>query len=169
MSGFAFVEEVRQFWDGDIVLGGGISSGRAIRAAEVLGATYAYMGTRFIATEESMADPRYKQMVIDATGMDIVCSDAITGVKANWLRASLEQSGLDPDNLPPPGDIDVIKSAGDAKRWRDVWAAGQGAGSVNEVLSIAALVDQLAAEYLSLIHISEPTRPPLLSRMPSSA
>lgn len=147
LSGFAFVEEVRQFWDGDIVLGGGICSGRGIRAAEVLGATYAYMGTSFIATEESMADQRYKQMVVEASGMDIVCSDSITGVKANWLRASLEQSGLDPDNLPPPGDIDIIKSAGDAKRWRDIWAAGQGVGSVHEIVSIAELVDRLVAEY----------------------
>ena len=147
LSGFAFVEEVRQFWDGDIVLGGGISSGRGIRAAEVLGATYAYMGTGFIATEESMADPRYKQMVIDADGMDIICSDAITGVKANWLRASLEQSGLDPENLPPAGDIDVIRSASDAKRWRDIWAAGQGVGSIHAVLSIAELVERLAQEY----------------------
>ena len=147
LSGFAFVEEVRQFWDGDIVLGGGIVSGRGIRAAEVLGATYAYMGTRFIATEESMADARYKQMVVDASGSEIICSDAITGVKANWLRPSLEQAGYDPDNMPAPGVIDVIKAAGDAKRWRDIWAAGQGVGSIHEVLPIAALVDRLAAEY----------------------
>jgi nitronate monooxygenase len=147
MSGFAFVEEVRQFWDGDIVLGGGISSGRGIRAAEVLGADYAYMGTRFIATRESMADPRYKQMVVDADGMDIVCSDSITGVKANWLRASLEQSGLDPDNLPPAGAIDVIKSAADAKRWRDIWAAGQGVGAIHDIVTIAELVDRLVQEY----------------------
>ncbi|MFO7551935.1 MAG: nitronate monooxygenase, partial [Haliea sp.] len=98
-SGFAFVEEVRQFWDGDIVLGGGISSGRGVRAAQVLGANYAYMGTRFIATEESMAVPEYKQMVVDATGADIICSDALTGVKANWLRASLVAAGYDPANM----------------------------------------------------------------------
>ena len=147
LSAFAFVEEVRQFWDGDIVLGGGISSGRSIRAAEVLGATYAYMGTRFITTEESMADPRYKQMVVEADGMDIICSDAITGVKANWLRASLEQAGLDPDNLPPAGAVDVLKSANDAKRWRDVWAAGQGVGAIHDILSIADLVERLAQEY----------------------
>jgi nitronate monooxygenase len=105
------------------------------------------MGTRFIATEESMADARYKQMVVDASGSDIICSDAITGVKANWLRPSLEQAGYDPDNMPAPGAIDIIKAAGDAKRWRDIWAAGQGVGSIHEVLPIAALVDQLAAEY----------------------
>ncbi len=147
LSGFAFVEEVRRFWDGDIVLGGGISSGRAIRAAEVLGATYAYLGTRFIATEESMAVAEYKQMVVDATGEDIICSDALTGVKANWLRASLEQAGYDPANMPDKGDIDITRSASDAKRWRDVWAAGQGVGAIDEVLPISTLVQRLEAEY----------------------
>lgn len=147
LSGFAFVEEVRRFWDGPIVLGGGISSGRAIRAAEVLGATYAYLGTRFIATNESMAEQDYKQMLVDASGEDIICSDALTGVKANWLRASLEKAGYDPDNMPAPGAIDITRSAGDAKRWRDVWAAGQGAGAIDEILPIADLVDRLVSEY----------------------
>lgn len=146
-SGFAFVEEVREFWDGDIVLGGGISTGRAVRAAQVLGADYAYMGTRFIATEESMAVPAYKQMVVDATGADIVCSDALTGVKANWLRASLVEAGYDPDNMPAAGAVDILKSSSDAKRWRDVWAAGQGVGAIHDILPIAALVDRLETEY----------------------
>jgi len=147
LSGFAFVEEVRRFWDGPIVLGGGISSGRGIRAAEVLGATYAYLGTRFIATQESMAVDDYKQMVVDATGEDIICSDALTGVKANWLRASLLQAGYDPDHMPDPGAIDITRSASDAKRWRDVWAAGQGVGAIDRILPIAELVDQLADQY----------------------
>ncbi|QIB65291.1 nitronate monooxygenase [Kineobactrum salinum] len=146
-AGFAFVEEVRQFWDGDIVLGGGISSGRGVRAAQVLGANYAYMGTRFIATEESMAVPEYKQMVVAARGADIICSDALTGVKANWLRASLVKAGYDPDNMPEAGAVDIIKSSSDAKRWRDVWSAGQGVGAVNDILPIAALVDRLEREY----------------------
>jgi nitronate monooxygenase len=146
-SGFAFVEEVRQHFDGILVLGGGISSGRAVRAAEVLGADYAYLGTRFIASEESLAVPEYKQMVVDASGADIVCSDALTGVKANWLRASLVRAGYDPDNMPPAGDIDVLKSSSDVKRWRDVWAAGQGAGAVHDILPIARIVDRLEREY----------------------
>lgn len=146
-SGFAFVEEIRQVWDGIVVLGGGISTGRGVRAAQVLGADYAYMGTRFIATEESMADPAYKQMVVDARGADIVCSDALTGVKANWLRASLQAAGFDPDNMPDPGNIDITKSAGDAKRWRDVWSAGQGVGAISDILPIATLVDRLETEY----------------------
>lgn len=146
-SGFAFVEEVRRLFDGLLVLGGGISSGRAVRAAEVLGADFAYMGTRFIASDESMADPAYKQMVVDASGADIVCSDALTGVKANWLRASLVAAGYDPDNMPAAGEINISASAGDAKRWRDVWAAGQGVGAIDDILPIAAIVDRLEMEY----------------------
>lgn len=147
LSGFAFVEEVRRHFDGIVVMGGGISSGRGVRAAQVLGADYAYMGTRFIASTESMAEAEYKQMVVDSSGVDIVCSDALTGVKANWLRASLEQAGYDPDNMPDKGDIDIIKSSGDAKRWRDVWSAGQGVGAIDEILPIKAIVDQLEVEY----------------------
>ena len=146
-AGFAFVEEVRQFWKGDIVLGGGISSGRGVRAAQVLGANYAYMGTRFIATEESMAVPEYKQMVVDATGADIICSDALTGVKANWLRASLVAAGYDPANMPESATIDIAASTSDAKRWRDVWSAGQGVGAIHDIVPIAALIDRLEAEY----------------------
>lgn len=146
-AGFAFVEEVRQFWKGDIVLGGGISSGRGVRAAQVLGANYAYMGTRFIATEESMAVPEYKQMVVDASGADIICSDALTGVKANWLRASLVAAGYDPANMPAGATIDIAASTSDAKRWRDVWSAGQGVGAIHDIVPIAALIDRLEAEY----------------------
>lgn len=153
LSGFAFVEEVRSHYDGLLVLGGGISSGRAVRAAEVLGANFAYLGTRFIASEESMADAAYKQMLVDASGADIVCSDALTGVKANWLRGSLERAGYDPDNMPAAGDIDVIAAAGDARRWRDVWSAGQGAGAIEEVLPIATIVDRLVADYRSACDI----------------
>lgn len=147
LSGFAFVEEVRRHFDGIVVLGGGISTGRGVRAAEILGANYAYMGTRFIASEESMAEADYKRMVVESSGNDIICSDALTGVKANWLRESLERAGYDPFNMPGPGDIDIIKSAGDAKRWRDVWAAGQGVGAIDEVLPISVIVDRLVSEY----------------------
>lgn len=147
LSGFAFVEEIRRHFDGLLVLGGGISSGRAVRAAEVLGADFAYMGTRFIASAESMADPAYKQMVVDSTGMDIVCSDALTGVKANWLRASLEAAGYDPHNMPEAGGIDITASAGDAKRWRDVWSAGQGVGAIDAIRPIADIVEELYLGY----------------------
>ena len=147
LSAFAFVEEVRRFWEGDLVMGGGIVSGRGIRAAEILGATYAYMGTRFIATEESLADPRYKNMVVASSAKDIVCSDAISGVPANWLRPSLIQAGYDPDHLPPPGEINVGDASGDPTRWRNIWSAGQNVGSIDAILPIAQLVDQLEQEY----------------------
>jgi nitronate monooxygenase len=147
LSGFAFVEEVRRFFSGFVVLGGGISTGRAVRAAEVLGADFAYLGTRFIASEESMADPAYKQMVVDSRGADIVCSDALTGVKANWLRGSLLAAGYDPDNMPAPGAVDISKAVGDAKRWRDVWAAGQGVGAIDDILPVADIVARLEHEY----------------------
>lgn len=147
LSGFAFVEEIRRHFGGLLVLGGGISSGRAVYAAEVLGADFAYMGTRFIASAESMADPAYKQMVVDSAGMDIVCSDALTGVKANWLRASLEAAGYDPDHMPAAGGIDITASAGDAIRWRDVWSAGQGVGAIDAIRPIADIVEELYLGY----------------------
>jgi nitronate monooxygenase len=147
LSGFAFVEELRRDFDGLLVLGGGISTGRGVRAAEILGADFAYMGTRFIASTESLAEPEYKKMVTDSSGGDIVCSDALTGVKANWLRGSLIRAGYDPDNMPEAGDMDITKSSADVKRWRDVWAAGQGVGAIDSVLPIAAIVDQLEREY----------------------
>jgi nitronate monooxygenase len=147
ISPFAFVEEVRTFWQGEIILAGAISSGRGVRAAQVLGADYVYMGTRFIPTVESMASAEYQQLIIDSTAEDIVCSDAITGVKANWLRGSLSRAGYDPNNMPASAEIDFTKAAADRKRWRDIWAAGQGVGMIDQQQSIAQLVDQLEQEY----------------------
>lgn len=151
MSPFAFVDEVRQFFDGEIILSGAISNGRAIRAAEVLGADYVYMGTRFIPTQESLAQDEYKEMVVEASGADIVTSDSITGVRANWLKGSLEKVGFDVDNMPPPGAINFLEAASDAKRWRDIWAAGQGVGSIDRKQSIAEVVEQLTEEYRSCL------------------
>jgi nitronate monooxygenase len=145
-SGFAFVEEVRRFYAGPLVLGGGIGSGRAVRAAEVLGADFAYMGTRFLATEESLVAPAQKQMLVDSGSEDIVCSASFTGVKANWLRQSIINYGMDPDNLPE-GEIDFSRQ--DLKRWKDVWSAGQGVASVDRVCALAEIVDQLEREYLA--------------------
>ena len=151
LSPFAFVDEVRQFFDGEIILSGAISNGRAIRAAEVLGADYVYMGTRFIPTQESLAQDEYKEMVVEASGADIVTSDSITGVKANWLKGSLEKVGFDVDNMPPPGEINFLEAASDAKRWRDIWAAGQGVGSIDRQQSVAEVVEQLTDEYRSCL------------------
>ncbi|MDG0970316.1 MAG: nitronate monooxygenase [Porticoccaceae bacterium] len=147
LSPFAFIDEVRQFFEGEIILSGAITNGRAVHAAQVLGADYVYMGTRFIPTNESMAQSDYKAMVVNASGQDIITSDAVTGVKANWLKASLVQAGYDINNMPPAADINFLEAAGDAKRWRDIWAAGQGVGSVNRQQSIAKVVEQLKNEY----------------------
>ena len=147
LSPFAFVEEVRGFFDGEIILSGAITTGRSLRAAQVMGADYVYMGTRFIPTHESRAQEAYKNMVVEASGSDIITSDAITGVKANWLRQSLIQGGYDPSNMPAAADINFMKAAGDAKRWRDIWAAGQGVGAIHARQSIAELVEQLQREY----------------------
>lgn len=146
LSPFAFVDAVREFWDGPLILGGGIASGRGIRAAEALGADLAYLGTRFLASRESMAADGYKQMVIDSSVDDIVCSDAITGVAANWLRASLQSAGLDPDNMPKKAEMDVSASV-DAKRWKDIWAAGQSVGPVKQLQSIQEIVDELSEQF----------------------
>ncbi len=147
LSPFAFVEEVRTFFAGEIILSGAMSTGRAVRAAEVLGADFVYMGTRFIPTDECRAASGYKQMIVDSSAADIVASEAITGVEANWLRGSLIQGGYDPDNMPKGDGIDFLKTAADAKRWRDVWAAGQGVGCIGQQQSVAEVVAQLLSEY----------------------
>lgn len=112
-----------------------------------MGADYVYMGTSFIATTESMAADEYKQMVIDSKAEDIVCSDGITGVKANWMRNSLKRAGYDPDNMPEAAGIDFAKAVGDQKKWKDIWAAGQGLGVIEKIQAITELVDQLECEY----------------------
>lgn len=147
LSPFAFVDAVRSFFDGIIVLAGSISTGRGVRAAEVLGADLAYMGTRFIATEESMAPDAYRQMLVDSGPSDIVCSAAISGVPANWLRASLAQAGYDPDRLGGARDVDFTKPQDDAKAWKNVWSAGHGVGVIDRVQPVASLVQTLGTEY----------------------
>jgi nitronate monooxygenase len=148
LSPFAFVPAVRAFFDGIVVLGGAIGTGRAIRAAEVLGADLAYLGTRFIASTESMAVPGYKQMLIDSSAEDIVLSAALTGVPANWLKGSLIAAGLDPVAMPEKKPMDLGSPDGTAaKRWKDVWSAGHGVASVRAIEPAAAIIDQLVAEY----------------------
>jgi nitronate monooxygenase len=146
-SAFAFVEEVRRFWDGPIVLGGAISNARALRAALTLGADFAYMGTRFIATRESMVTDEYREMLIRATLEDIITTRAITGVSANWMRESLERANVDMDKLDAPGKIDFSDIAGDSKAWKNIWGAGQGSGSVVKIQTVREVVDELVVEY----------------------
>ena len=147
VAGFAFVEEVRRFWDGPIVLGGAISTGRGIRAAETLGADFAYLGTSLISCTESMAAQGYKEMVVEASAEDITPSKGITGVRANWLRHSLVAAGYDPDNMPEDKKIDFANAQDDAKAWKNVWSAGQGVGAVTSISPMSQIVERLAAEY----------------------
>lgn len=146
-AGFAFVDEVRKFWSGPIVLGGAISTGHAIRAAEILGADLAYVGTALIACEESMAESGYKQMVVGAGAEDIVPSKGITGVTANWLRPSLVAAGYDPANMAEDKKPNFENAQDDAKAWKNVWSAGQGVGAVNAIEPIAQIVARLKQEY----------------------
>lgn len=149
MTGFAFVPAVREFFDGAIVLGGGIGDGRAIKAAEVLGADLAYMGTRFIATEESLAHTAYRQMLVDSTIDDLILTNAVTGVHANWLRQSLIAAGMDPNALEKDPDVNFTDPQSGVKRWANTWSAGHGVGVIDRVESVQSLVDQLRREYQS--------------------
>jgi len=146
---FAFLDEVRRFWDGPLALAGGIASGRAIAAAEVAGADLAYLGTRFIAAEESRAPWDYQQMVIDADADDIVLSRSRTGLPANMLRPSLERAGWSATRTPPTGDgVDLTTLLDDdTSPWRDIWSAGHGVGGVSRRTPVARIVDELAEEY----------------------
>lgn len=148
MAGFAFVPAVREFFDGVLILAGAIGDGRAVRAAEVLGAELCYLGTRFIAAEESIAFERYKQMVVDSEFSDLLMSNSFTGAYAYYLRQSIKAAGLDPDNLSVKGGMDLTGAQTKIKAWKDVWSAGQGVGTVHKIEPVAAIVDQLEREYL---------------------
>ena len=148
-SPFAFVHEVRRFWSGPIALSGAIATGRAVLAARVIGADFAYVGTRFIATDEANADPRYKQMIADSSAADILYSPYFTGVHGNYLRPSIVNAGLDPDGLPERGkDAMNFASAGDKpKAWRDIWGAGQGVGAVTSVEPTAQVIARMRSDF----------------------
>jgi nitronate monooxygenase len=148
LSPFAFVSAVREFFDGQIVVGGGISDGWGVAGAVAAGADYVYMGTRFIPVSESLAQTDYKQMLVDSTVDDLIVSSGVTGTAASWLKASLRANGLDPDNMPvaPPRLYDSGQSF-KAKKWADVWAAGQGVGAIKAVEPLAVVVNRLVEEY----------------------
>jgi nitronate monooxygenase len=153
LNPFVFVRAVRGFFDGPIVLAGGVSDGHALRAAEALGCDLAYMGTKFIATRESMADISYKQMLVASSADDILLTTAFPGLQTNMLRPSIEAAGLDPDDLPVRGaidigkDIDIGARENRPKRWKDIWSAGHSISGVGAVLSIDDLVARTAEEY----------------------
>lgn len=144
LSPFALISEIRSFFGGAIILSGAISTGRDVAAARMMGADLAYLGTRFIATAESRADAGYKDMIVDATAADIVYTPNVSGVNANFLRPSLERNGLDPDDLPPHGGMDM---AGEAKAWKTIWSAGHGVGAIADAPPAAELCARLIEEH----------------------
>jgi nitronate monooxygenase len=160
LSPFALLHEVRQFFAGTILLAGSLSTGRDVAAAQLLGADFAYMGTRFIATEESIVSVGYKQMITEASASDILYTPAISSIPASFLRQSIVAAGLDPDKLVAPPGVDLshitepYKKSQDeqhAKPWRDVWSAGQGVGAIDDVPSAAQLIERLQTEYRSAV------------------
>ena len=146
-SPFALIQEIREWFDGPLVLGGAISTGSAVLAARAMGADFAYVGSAFIATEEARAAEAYKQAVVDANSDDIVYSNLFTGVHGNYLAPSIRAAGLDPDNLPE-SDPSKMNFGGDAKKaWKDIWGCGQGIGAVKAIVPAAELVARLKREY----------------------
>lgn len=140
---FALVEEVRGFYDGTIILSGCLSTGSDVAAALMMGADFAYMGTRFIATTESHAQDHYKEMIVQSGSMDITYTPAVSGIPANFLTPSLVENGIDPKTLPEH----KLDMAEEAKAWKTVWSAGQGSGAIHDVLPTAALVGRLKDEF----------------------
>lgn len=145
ISPFAALHEIRRIFTGTLLLGGAISTGAQVAAARLMGADLTYVGTRFMATSESLAVQRQREMLLEAKAADIVYTPAVSGVPGNFLRASLAAAGRDPDNLTPPDRLDFGTT--DAKAWRDLWAAGQGVGAIDDMPAAAELVARLASEY----------------------
>ena len=149
-----FLDEVRSFFDGPIMVGGGISNGRSIRAAETLGIDFAYIGTRFLAAQETLISDAYRQMVWDSKMEDLIQSRAITGALGNWMRASVEASGLSLDDTKKIAKIDF---SGDmhagSKAWKTVWSAGQGVGNVRKPETIKEIIDILKKEYQAAVKL----------------
>ena len=151
LSPFALIQEIREWFDGPLLLSGAIANGGAILAAQAMGADMAYIGSPFIATHEARAVDSYKQMIVESKADDIVYSNYFTGVHGNYLKPSIVAAGMDPDHLPEadPSKMDFDQATTGAKAWKDIWGCGQGIGAVKEVTSTAALVDRLEREYVA--------------------
>jgi len=150
LSPFALVKQIRGIYPGTIILSGAMSTGADVLAAQALGADLAYLGTRFIATEEANASAEYKQMLIDSRGEDIVYTSLFSGISGNYLRGSVARAGMDPDNLPQADKSKMNFGSGgasDYKAWRDIWSAGQSVSGIHEVETVAALVGTMEREY----------------------
>ena len=150
LSPFALVGEIRKFYDGPIALSGSITNGQSILAAQAMGADFAYIGTRFIATQEANAVEAYKQAIVDSAAKDVVYTPYFTGVHGNYLTRSIVAAGLDPANLPVKDKTAMsFGGARDAKAWKDIWGAGQGVGTIDDVLPAGELITRLKQEYRS--------------------
>jgi nitronate monooxygenase len=150
LSPFALVKEIRKDYDGAVILSGCITSGSDVLAAKAMGADLAYSGTRFIATEEANAVPAYKEMIVDSDAADIAYSSLFTGIHGSYLKGSIANAGMDPENLPDGTKQDMNFSSGgntDAKAWKDIWGAGQGVGDIDAVLPARDLVMKMEREY----------------------
>ena len=148
-SPFALVKEVRKIFGGTIILSGSMSRGNDALAAQAMGADLAYFGTRFIATQEANAPSAYKEMIVDSAAADIVYTNLFTGVHGSYLKGSVVNAGLDPDDLPE-GELrhmNFASGSSKTKAWRDIWGAGQGVGTIDDIPSVADLVERMEAEY----------------------
>lgn len=153
LNPFSFVYEVRKFWDGYVALAGGIASGTAVLASCVAGADFAYMGTSFIATDESLAEPDYKEMLIRCTAEDLIVTKAFTGANASMMKPSIVNQGLDPSEIANyEAKMDFSGQDGaEVKPWKGIWAAGQGVGCIDRIQPVAGLVAQLDSEYRAAV------------------
>jgi nitronate monooxygenase len=152
LSPFALLREVKKWFDGTVILSGSIGDGHAVASAIALGADFAYLGTRFIATEEANADQEYKRMLEASAAEDIIYSSLFTGVHGNYLKPSIKNAGLDPDNLPDADKSSMNFGSGgntDSKAWKDIWGSGQGIGAIKDSPSVAELVGRIKSEYES--------------------
>jgi nitronate monooxygenase len=147
LSPFALVGEVRKFFDGPIALSGSIATGDAILAAQAMGADFAYIGSRWLATRESNVTDAYRDAIVESSAADVVYTNLFTGVHGNYLKKSIEAAGLDPDNLPVSDKSKMSFGSGSAKAWRDIWGAGQGVGLMDDVPTVAEMVERLTQQY----------------------
>ena len=150
LSPFALMQEIRQWFEGLVALSGAIANGHAVLAAQAMGADFAYIGTPWIATKEANAQDGYKQAIVEGRAQDIVYSNLFTGIHGNYLRPSIINAGMDPDNLPQSDPSAMNFGSGgntEAKAWKDIWGSGQGIGAVSAIDSVADRVDKLEAEY----------------------
>jgi nitronate monooxygenase len=147
LSPFALTTEIRRFYKGIVAVSGAITSGGSVLAAEAMGADFAYIGTRFIATTEGRAEQAYKEMITQSTAADIVYSPLFTGVAGNYLRGSISKSGLDPDNLPTADKNSMNFASSSAKAWKEIWGAGQGVGNIRDIRPASEVIATMVEEY----------------------